>query len=182
MIEPILASVVAALASMLAGFVSALRRRQLREREEEERSELRKYLTSVRLSLGPVSVQRAELPDATIAELVDRVQEQIADRIATRPGGELPAVKRELDQELADFRDRIARIEDRFPDDSELDKIASINDALLSERIDQLSKRVEALEGRTLTKWDVGLVISGVIGGISAVVATTVAVLRFFAQ
>tara|TARA_B100000508_G_C11432154_1_gene264006 strand:+ start:439 stop:951 length:513 start_codon:yes stop_codon:yes gene_type:complete len=166
---------------LISGLIAAARKRQVERREKDERTELRRQLTEWRLSLGPVSVgqRTTELPSDIVDELIARAQEQIADRIASRPGGDLVQVKEELTNELVEFRDRIAKIEGRFPPDADLDKVASINDALLSERIDQLTKRLEGVEARILSKWDVALVVSAILGGISAVVAATVAVVRF---
>jgi len=73
----------------------------------------------------------------------------------------------------------MAKIEQRFPPEAQLEKIASINDAILSERIEQLMKQIELLESRILSKWDVAVTVSTVIGGVFAIVAATYGVISF---
>ena len=83
---------------------------------------------------------------------------------------------------MTEVRGRLEAIENRFPDDATIDKIASINDALFAQRIEQLSTRIEKLEEKLLTKWDVALIVSIVAAGIFTVVGATYAVLKVFGQ
>jgi len=172
------------IASVALAIFAAFKQREDERREREERSALRQHVTDAASSIGPVAVSRRlhHWSGGGGDDLVLQVEHQIADRIASQAGRSLAEVKSELDHELSQFRDRVKRIEDRFPSDAELDKIASINDALLSERIDQLAKRMESLEARTLSRWDVTVVVSAIIGGIATVVASTVAVVQFLAK
>jgi hypothetical protein len=79
---------------------------------------------------------------------------------------------------MGEVSERIKKIEGRFPEEAQIEKIASINDALLAERIDQLSKQVQALELRTLSKWDVALTVGLIISGIIVVVGATYGVFK----
>ena len=76
------------------------------------------------------------------------------------------------------LRERLQAIEKRFPDEASIDKIASINDALFAQRIDQLVDRLEKLEEKVLTKWDVAIIVSLVAAGIFTIVGATYAVLK----
>lgn len=119
------------------------------------------------------------VPIESSAELIDRIERQILSRMATSPGTTKETVKQEVYRQFSELQERIMNIESRFPEEAKLEKIASINDALLSERIDQLSQQVENLEKRTLTKWDVALTVSTIIAGIVFVVGVTYAVMKF---
>jgi hypothetical protein len=120
------------------------------------------------------------LPDEGVPEpqFVRYLENQIAMRVASSPGLSDEEVKSQFQTQLQEVGDRIAKIENRFPEESKIEKIASINDALLSERIDQLSKQLENIEKKILTKWDVAVLVSMMIGGIAFVVAATYSVLR----
>jgi len=87
-------------------------------------------------------------------------------------------MQKEIEGQMHEVSDRIKKIEDRFPEESQIEKIASINDALLAERIDQLSKQVQALESRTLSKWDVAVTVGAIISGMIIVVGATYGVLK----
>ena len=83
---------------------------------------------------------------------------------------------------MAGVKKRIKKIEDRFPEESQIEKIASINDALLAERIEQLSKQVQSIEARILSKWDVALTVGVIISGIIAVIVMTYGILKAFGK
>lgn len=113
-------------------------------------------------------------------QLTEAMQEQMVERVAEIQGLTRDQIRQELERQLSEFRERIAKIENRFPDETNIEKIASINDALLAERIDQISKRLDGLDKRILTKWDVALTVSMILGGIFAVVTATYSVISFF--
>jgi len=87
-------------------------------------------------------------------------------------------MQKEIQRQMAEVTDRVKRIEDRFPPEAQIEKVASINDALLAERIDQLSKQIQAIESRILSKWDVALTASAIITGLMVIVGATYAVLK----
>ena len=112
-------------------------------------------------------------PAQVTDELVAQIEEGIVARIADQkePSGE--KVRAEVDKAITELKARLESIETRFPDSSSIDKIASINDALFAERIDQLSQRIVILEQKQLTQWDVAITVSLVVAGIFTVVGAT---------
>lgn len=89
-------------------------------------------------------------------------------------------VSSRLKEEIEAFNKRLAKIEEKFPADSKIEKIASINDAIFSERIDYLTKQMEQLENKQLNKWDIALTFSMILGAIATIVTLTYGVLVFF--
>jgi len=72
-------------------------------------------------------------------------------------------------------QDRLERIEQRFADEATIDKIASINEAILATKIEQLQKSVELLESRIPTRWDVATIAFAVlsaVGGLAGLIFT----------
>lgn len=73
-------------------------------------------------------------------------------------------------EDLARVEERLAAIEERFPDAAAIDKIASVNDAIMATKIEALEKTVVELQSKMLTRWDVALVLFAVLGALSALV------------
>jgi hypothetical protein len=88
-------------------------------------------------------------------------------------------IRREVENSAKVFQDRLDRIEQRFPEEATLEKIASINDAILATRVEQLQKSLEQLESRLLSKWDVATIVFAVIGAVGALAGAIFAVANF---
>ena len=186
MIEPLIAALVTGLASVVFAVGAYVFKRRTGEQQDRllsELDQLAKKRWEVGLSIGGVSLRRVvesggEGGLAPSQELLKRIEEQVLARVAASSGLTKEDVQREVDGQLVELQDRLAKIEGRFPEEARLEKFASINDALLSERIDQLAKQVEALEKRVLSKWDVALTVSSIIAGIAFVVGIAYAVFK----
>lgn len=139
-------------------------------------------LGEVSVALGPERMTKyyggGESESIITSDLVKRMEEQVFARVNSSPGFSRQEIQNEVKVQMAEIQDRIKKIENRFPDEAKLDKVASINDALLSERIDQLSKQVENIENKMLSHWDVAAVVGGIITGIIAIVGATYGVLK----
>ncbi len=94
------------------------------------------------------------------------VEDAVADAVETR---------------VADLRQRLRLVENRLPAEATLEKIASVNDAILATRLEAVQEAITNLQQqKQLTKWDVAVVvfailtalgvIAGIVTGILAVV------------
>jgi hypothetical protein len=175
-IIPVIAGFIASIATVIYAYLA-------KEHSASRRDRQMKELSKVVFSMGPVTVKRT-LEGEAIAfsfatpELLQSIEQSIIARLESRPGATKEETRKELERQLNEVHDRIKKIEDRFPADATLEKIASINDALLAQRIDQLAKHIEGLESRILTKWDVAVTTGTMLAGIIAVVGATYAVLK----
>lgn len=180
MTESVIAALLGLIASLVATVVSYVFGKQ-KKQHMAERAESRGEIS---VDLGLVKLTKfyggGEPTPIVTPELVKRMEEQILAQVQSSPRVSREDIEKEVKSQLAEVQERIAKIENRFPDEATLDKVASINDALLSERIDQLSKQVENLENKMLSNWDVALVVSGIVAGIIAVVGATYGVLKIF--
>lgn len=111
-------------------------------------------------------------------DLARRMEQQILLNVLSSSAATQEQVQEEVKAQLTEVHGRIKEIENRFPDKSTLEKIASINDGLLSERIDQLAKQVDRLEKERLSRWDVLTVVGYIIGGIILISGATYGVLK----
>ena len=75
---------------------------------------------------------------------------------------------------------RIQAIESRLPPNATIDKISSVNDAILATNIESLTRTVERIEEKTLTKWDVAVIVFQIIGVIGVVIRVIIGVITLF--
>lgn len=89
------------------------------------------------------------------------------------------SLKTEVQELKEAFQARLERIEQRFPEEATLEKIASINDAILATKIEQVEKSLEELSNRMLSKWDVAAIVFAVIAAVGGVAGAIIAVANF---
>ncbi len=180
----IVAAAIGALASLVSGLYANYRRLLEIKKIAEEKELIKKDISEVSIDLGLVKFKKTfETEGAENIEplepLIERIEEQVVARVSKSPGMSKQDIKQEVKKELEEFSGRLENIENRFPEGSQLEKISSINDAILSERIEQLSKQLSALENKVLSRWDVAVTVSMIIGGVFTVVAATYGVINF---
>lgn len=180
MLESTLAAVLGVVASLLASLVSYAASRR-RKRHDEI---LAAANEQVSISVEPVRTERnyrdngGDIEFTSTAELFARMEQQILARVQSSVSVPREQIQKEIRRQIADVEDCIRKIEGRFPEEAKIEKIASINDVLLTARIDQLSEQLKHIEERILSKWDVAVVVGLIIAGIIAIVGATYAVLK----
>lgn len=186
MIEPtIITALIAALGSLASAIFSLLKKKEEQKHLKKESERLKSKAAQISVDLGILKFTHdLESAGETLPqnEIVQQLENRILNKLKDHPNSSDETIKSEVRQGLKEFKERIAKIESRFPDESKLDKIASINDALLSERIDQIKERLAQIEEKALTRWDVALTVSAIIGGISFVVAATYGIIKFIGK
>ncbi len=84
---------------------------------------------------------------------------------------EQPEIEKQVEERVLPLKKRIEEIERRFPPESTIEKIASINEAVLATRLDSLTEAIEKIEIKLLTKWDVAVVVLEIVGGLGVIIA-----------
>lgn len=122
--------------------------------------------------------------EASSDELANKILTEVKNGIirdaSEQQGITKQLVSAEVEEKMGDLKERLQAIESRLPTDSVIDKISSINDALLAQRLEQLSQRIDNLESNQLTRWDVAVTLATVMGGILIVVGATYSFLKVF--
>jgi hypothetical protein len=172
----LIAAVITALGAIAGAVVTALastRSRRRREEADEERQRFFREQASegLRQRLKELGAYTDEVERSLIA-----LGAPPATR-GTHPSKE--EVKQEVDSAVNVIRERLERVEQRFPEESTLEKIASINDAILATKIERLEKSIENLESTLVTKWDVATIVFAVFGAISGVAGVIFTVANF---
>jgi hypothetical protein len=124
--------------------------------------------------LGPASPAAQDLGE----QLRSAVAVEIASR-ATLSRGE---IEQEVENQVTALRQTVARIQARLPEETTLDKIASINDAILATRLEAVEGSVKDLKDTALTRWDVAVTLFGVAGAIGTVLGILAAIVKLVAH
>jgi hypothetical protein len=177
----IIAAATGVAASAIAAFGTAFlkdRYNKLQKRDRDKVQEAaRSRLTEIRFNFAGLGlsyqIEQTATPDTQVAtRLMKEVEQGIVEGVSERESLSREQIRTEVEDKMAEVRGRLEAIEKRFPGESTIDKIASINDALFAQRIEQVTSRIE--------KWDVAIIVSVVAAGIFAVVGATYAVLKVF--
>lgn len=175
------------LAAISAGFLKNFYDKHEKRDRDKMQEAARNRLTEISINFAGLGLKyqvgQTTSPETQVAtQLLKEVEQGIVEGVSEREGLSREQARTEVEDKITEVRGRLEAIEKRFPDDATIDKIASINDALFAQRIEQLSTRIEKLEDKLLTKWDVALIVSIVAAGIFTVVGATYAVLKVFGQ
>ena len=140
----------------LATTIVARRRR----RDRRAREQMAQWASDTADDVSKGVTLRSVDPDAAMDYWT-----QLASTISSGPYLTKESIDIRVTKEVNDVRERLEKIESRFPEGGDLDKYATINDALLAERVGKLAEQVTNLEKRLLTRWDVVQVVSAVLAG-----------------
>jgi hypothetical protein len=151
----------------------ALRQRRLAQMQEEETRRLFREEVSAKL--------RQPIEDLTgSSAAVDSYLVELGSPLVTgRSAPSKEEIKQEVEVAVNAVQDRLERIEQRFPEEATLDKVASVNDAIFATKIERLEKSIENLDSKMLTKWDVATILMTILGAITGLAGTIFAVANF---
>jgi len=171
--DVIYSALIGAIASIIAGVLASIMLHRRKKQVSDQKEKVRNTITKLGIDLGFVKAEISSNQLAPTKSQLETIEEQIIARLSDRPDFSATKLEDAIKNELEQFRDRISKIEERFPPEAQLEKISSINDAVFSLRIDQLAKQIDTLETRILSRWDVAVIVSSMIAGIFAIVAAT---------
>ena len=91
--------------------------------------------------------------------------------------------KDEIEQEIKNktefLEHRIRDIENRFPNEATIEKVASVNDAILSTNLEALSETLKKIEDKLLSKWDVAKIVFQIIAALGGLLGLSLAIIKF---
>jgi len=178
---------ISVLFGLVLSYISAryakLRKQALESRAKEAKSELSEAQKAL---IERVAVTLKDLPAASRQNYLQYLL------YSQRQDGSFPeppiiisgtASKEEIDREVKDrtrvLEQRIQEIESRLPPDATIEKLASVNDAMLAANLELLAKSVKRLEDKILSKWDVAKVTFEIIAALGGLVILALAIIKF---
>ena len=168
---PVIVSLIGAAVAGLMTFIVGYRQRLDRKKENERVEELSEAL---RVSISK-SYQDYLGKYAEFAYLdKDGYIKLLRDSLAHYPSLETKAdIEEQVNASVNELGKRIKAIEARFPQEATLEKIASVNDAILATQLEAMSNSIKDIKDKMLTKWDVvkiAFAILAALGGIAAII------------
>lgn len=174
----ITASILAALFGLIASFVSAKlanKRRQNIEKIRKKAKEQYKKALAQEISEYSKHIPNFEKDPVYKVMLAESATTPIT--IASTTAVE---AQKETDAIIEDLKERISEIENRLPGQETVDKIASINDAILATQIESLSETVKKIEDKLLSRWDVAKIVFQILAAVGALVGIGLAIIMLF--
>ena len=110
----------------------------------------------------------------------NRNLKNIQNSLVLPPGLTKKEIEKEVRQKVDELKMRIEEIEKRFPSDSTIDKISSVNDAILATNIESLADSIKKIEEKILTKWDVAIIVFQVIAALGIIFGIVFGILSYF--
>jgi hypothetical protein len=168
----------ALIASAISAFFSSIRRKKTEKRRTEI---IKLYEDKLSHSLDEYRklYSNQNLNDVW-KSLVEISASSTASSPISSPSFPKHEIQKEIDTRVESLKERIEEIENRFPEQSTIDKIASVNDAILATQIENLEKTLKKLEEKLLTRWDVVKIVFQIIAALSALIGVILALITYF--
>jgi len=180
-------AIVSAIASLIASIFSALKSRKKKEREEEQRKIFlikfnEMWEKSYKLDFDNDYTNRISkyyFYDTLHKDTESHKNWRIILSQLSTPISETE-IDAKVKEKFDEIKNRVEEIEKRFPKESTIEKIASVNDAILATNIESLTESLKRIEDKMLTKWDVVKIVFEVIAVIGLIVGLVFAILEYF--
>ena len=88
-------------------------------------------------------------------------------------------IETEVNKKFDELKRRVEEIENRFPKEATLEKIASVNDAILATNVEALSESIKRIEDKLLTKWDIAKVVFQILAALGVLIGVIFAILQY---
>lgn len=186
---PLSFGISATIIGLVLSFYAERRSRRNKELLEARRESLKKALLEAQ---GPLIDQLR----GALSELPEDIRARYIQYLiySQRPDGSFPeppiipsatATKEEIEEliekRMSTLRTKVDEIENRFPSEATLEKIASVNDAILATNLENLAESVKRLEERLLSRWDVVKVVFQIIAALGALIGIIFAIIKYLA-
>lgn len=183
----ILAIVGAAVGLLGVTFTIFLQRRAREKLDETRNVFTERYLTSFTANYDKLleKYEKGLPPDsrAVVDDLRDYTLRDLRNILAHYP---VPSTEIEMEAEvnsrIQEINRRILTIEARLPKEATLDKLESVNDAILATQIEALTELVSDLKKNMLTKWDVAKVVFTILGALGVISGIIIGILNVIQQ
>jgi len=172
-------SLIAGAFAALVTFLVSYRQRLERKKEHKRQKELGEAL---RVSLSKSFQNYFKKYDSELidADKTDYIQRIFRNYLVHYPSLETKTdIEEQVNERVNELKKRIEAIESRFPQEATLEKIASVNDAILATQLEAMSDSIKAMQDDMLTKWDVAKVVFAILASLGVIVAIIFGVLNW---
>jgi len=173
---PIVISFVSAVVFTLMAFITS--RRQKREKEEVDKRQ-KALNDTLRITFNkslPIYLMKYGGQPIYLDLIKKALRDSLAHSQSLEPKAD---IKEQANAIVDELKKRIEAIEARFPQEATLEKMSSINDALLAKQLENVGDSVKAIQEKMLTKWDVAKIVFAIFGALGGIIAIIFAILTF---
>lgn len=180
LVAPIIAVAGGLIASLFASRISDLRKKRI---EEEEKHVKQLYKKSFNQYLKELQKSYPEMKqgDKWSEYFVKYISYSIPETTKAEYLSE-DEIQKRIDEKTLSLKDRIEEIEQRFPSQDTVDKVASVNEAILATQVENLSEAIKGLEQRILSKWDVAKIVFQIIAALGGLIGVILGLITFFVK
>ena len=178
----IIASVAGAIGSLIASFLFDNVSKRLREAQKRRKEAIEEaYKKSLSKYIENYSQQHhSNKTENLLRTLLDAGSTSSASSPISGTFMTRQEIQGKIDESIVTLNERIENIEKRFPEQDTVDKIASVNEAVLGTKIDNLTLTIQKLEEKLLSRWDVVKIVFQIIAALSALIGIILALATFF--
>lgn len=172
-------SLIASAVAALTTFIVSYKQRLERQKENKRQKELSQAL---RVSLSKsfqdyFAKYGLEIIDK---DKTDYILRMFRNYLVHYPSLETKTdIEEQVNARVNELKKRIEGIEARFPKEATLEKIASVNDAILATQLEAISESINVMRDNMLTKWDVAKVVFSILAALGVIVAIIFALLNW---
>lgn len=167
------------ISSLIAGLIAELFSKAQKKSLEQSREVFKKTQQEYRNKIVhdlATNIEDTQTRDLILKEFIVHLESSATNEIAEL---QKDSIQKEVEDRTSTLKERLESIEKRFPEESTLDKIASVNDAILGTKVEEIQKSIEMLESKLITKWDVAKIVFTIIGSLGALVGLTITIIKF---
>ena len=175
--------VLAALIGVIVSLFGSLLAKRFADRQKESVINARNYLRNAQQEVRnklvhdlAMSIEDRQTRELILKEFIVHLESSAPTQIAAAQQEE---IKKQVEERTEVLKQRLETIEKRFPKESTLEKIASVNDAILGTKVEELQRAIERIESKLLTKWDVAKIVFTIVGALGALIGVALAIIKY---
>jgi len=173
----VVVSLIAGVIAAIMSFLVSYRQRLAKQKEDLRQKELS---DSLRITLADSFRESYANIDADrIDDNIRYLRNYLVHLSPVQPKQDIEA---QVNEKVDELKKRIETIEARFPQEATLEKIASVNDAILATQLETLSASIKAIQNRMLTKWDIAKIVFAILSALGILVGIIFGIINFVAQ
>ncbi|MCK4501225.1 hypothetical protein KAU11_12060 [Candidatus Babeliales bacterium] len=177
----VLAIIIGIIGSLIGGLVAQRLSKLQRKSLTQSRNAWKKAQQELRNKMVhdlAMNIEDRQTKDLILKEFIVHLESSASNDIAV---AQQDSIKREVEDRTTVLKERLENIEKKFPEESTLEKVASVNDAILGTKIEELQRSIERIESKLFSKWDIAKIVFTIIGSLGALVGLTITVIKFVA-
>lgn len=181
----IITALIIALVSLFAGYLSQKIARNVKEKrrdlQESYTKKVIELLNNYYKEIEPdIKVEGKEEETYLTLKFLSNFEKSWGNLPVHFPGYLSKAeIDAEVNKKFEEIKKRVEGIEKRFPKETTLEKIASVNDAILATNLEALSESIKRIEDRMLTKWDVVKILFQILAALGVLTTLIFAALKY---